>query len=137
MDPVDQGALMWTRRTLLGQAATGLGTAALAGLLARDGQAQTQRRAESGLPDLPHIPPRAKRVIYLFQNGAPTHVDLFDYKPQLRAMHGQPMPESYTAGKRFSTMTGDPTGKLEVRLIEEERIAQRRRRRKRLRRLYE
>jgi hypothetical protein len=50
-------------------------------------------------------------VIYLFQNGAPTHVDLFDYKPALQHLHGQPVPESYFAGKRFSTMTGSPQGK--------------------------
>src|SRR5947209_1591843 len=64
-----------------------------------------------GLPGLPHFAPRAKHVIYLFQNGAPTHVDLFDYKPALKERHGQPVPESSFAGKRFSTMTGNPKGK--------------------------
>eukprot|EP01031_Cornospumella_fuschlensis_P004918 gene4918-6152_t len=43
-----------------------------------------------GLPGLPHFAPKAKRVIYLFQNGAPSHVDLFDYKPELIKRHGQP-----------------------------------------------
>ena len=50
-------------------------------------------------------------MIYLCQNGAPTHVDLFDYKPEIVAQHGKPVPEDYFKGKRFSTMTGDPTGK--------------------------
>ncbi|RMF43320.1 MAG: DUF1501 domain-containing protein, partial [Planctomycetota bacterium] len=58
------------------------------------------------LPDLPHFAPRARRVIYLLQNGAPSHVDLFDYKPMLGRMHGQQIPDSIVGGKRFSTMTG-------------------------------
>ena len=60
--------------------------AALAGLLTRDGLAAesgTGRAATGGAMALPHFAPKAKRVIYLFQNGAPTHVDLFDYKPKL------------------------------------------------------
>jgi hypothetical protein len=71
-----------------------------------------------GLPQLPHYEPRAKHVIYLFQNGAPTHVDLFDYKPQLQKLHGQPVPDEYVAGKRFSTMTGAPEGKLLLAPVE-------------------
>jgi hypothetical protein len=67
---------------------------------------------------LPHFAPRAKHVIYLFQNGAPTHVDLFDYKPALEKLHGQPVPESYFAGKRFSTMTGNPQGKVLLAPVE-------------------
>ena len=51
-------------------------------------------------------------------NGAPTHADLFDYKPKLVAMHGKPVPESAVAGKRFSTMTGSPTGKVMLAPIE-------------------
>jgi len=96
-----------TRRKFLGHAVAGAGTAAL-------GSALPQERGVSllGQPDCPHFAPRAKRLIYLFQNGAPTQVDLFDYKPQLAAAHGQPVPEQAIAGKRFSTMTGDPSGKL-------------------------
>jgi hypothetical protein len=71
-----------------------------------------------GLPGLPHFAPKAKRVIYLFQNGAPTHVELFDYKPRLRQLHGQPVPDSYVAGRRFSTMTGSPHGKLLLAPVE-------------------
>jgi len=57
-------------------------------------------------------------VIYLFMNGAPTHTDLFDYKPLQKQMHGQPVPQEYVAGKRFSTMTGNPKGKLMLGPIE-------------------
>src|SRR5277367_2829412 len=100
MHPVAENRLHTTRREFFGRAACGAGTAALAALLSRDGLA-----AGGGLPGLPHFPPRAKHVIYLFQNGAPTHVELFDYKPALTQMHGKPVPESSFAGKRFSTMT--------------------------------
>jgi hypothetical protein len=57
-------------------------------------------------------------VIYLFQNGAPTHVDLFDWKPRLRELHGKPLPAGYADGKRFSTMTGQADGKLMLAPVE-------------------
>jgi hypothetical protein len=110
-----------TRRAFFGRTAGGVGTAALAWLLARDGLAAETPSADHtmpGLPGLPHFAPKAKRVIYLFQNGAPTHVELFDYKPRLRQLHGQPVPESYVAGRRFSTMTGSPQGKLLLAPVE-------------------
>ena len=97
-----------TRREFLGRSTTGLGLAALAGILGRDA------RAAGGetIPTLgSHFAPRAKRVIYLFQNGAPTHVDLFDYKERLTREHGKPVPEEYIGGKRFSSMTGKADGK--------------------------
>ncbi len=71
-----------------------------------------------GLPGLPHHTPRAKNVIYMFHNGGPTHVDMFDHKPLLKAMHGKPVPEEYIAEKRFSTMTGEASGKLLLAPIE-------------------
>src|SRR3954447_23438759 len=58
---------------------------------------------------LPHFAPKAKRVIYLFQNGAPTHVDLFDYKPELTKRKGEQIPDSIVKGARFSTMTSGQT----------------------------
>ncbi len=97
-----------TRREFLGRSTTGLGLAALAGIIGRDA------RAAGGetIPTLgSHFAPRAKRVIYLFQNGAPTHVDLFDYKERLAREHGKPVPEEYIGGKRFSSMTGKADGK--------------------------
>ncbi len=74
--------------------------------------------ASVGLPGLPHFAPKAKHVVYLFQNGAPTHVDTFDWKPRLQTMHGQTVPEEYIGGKRFSTMTGNAQGKLLLAPIE-------------------
>jgi hypothetical protein len=70
------------------------------------------------MPGLPHFAPKAKHVIYLFQNGAPTHVELYDYKPKLKELHGKPVPEQALAGKRFSTMTGNATGKLLLAPVE-------------------
>lgn len=64
--------LLLTRRALFGKTATGVGAAALASLL----------EAEA-LPGMPHFAPKAKRVIYLFQSGGPSQMDLFDYKPRL------------------------------------------------------
>ncbi|WP_425615326.1 DUF1501 domain-containing protein [Anatilimnocola sp. NA78] len=124
MHPYLQHQLHVNRREFFGRSACGLGTAALASLLARDGLAADPNVAAGpakrvgGLENLPHYAPKAKRVIYLFQNGAPTHADLFDYKPKLKELHGQPVPEEYTAGKRFSTMTGSPKGKLMLAPIE-------------------
>jgi hypothetical protein len=123
MHPLRERERHVTRREFFGRGACGLGTAALATLLARDGLADDAPRAGpagrfGGLPGLPHFAPKAKRVIYLFQNGAPTHVELFDWKPRLREMHGRPVPESYFAGRRFSTMTGSPQGKLLLAPVE-------------------
>lgn len=103
-----------TRREFFGRTATGIGAVALASLLQRDGLAA----AVPGLPSLPHFAPKAKRVIYLFQNGAPTHVDLFDYKPKLAELHGKPVPQEYIGSKRFSTMTGKADGKLMLQNVE-------------------
>ena len=110
MTPPPFNSAGWTRRELLTGAVHGAGTlglAALSGLLARDSRAST-----GTLSGVLHRPAKAKRVIYLFMNGAPTHVDIFDYKPKLAQMHGQPVPESFIAGKRFSTMSGGVKGKL-------------------------
>ena len=108
MHPTDERALMLSRRHFFGRTATGIGTAALASLLARDSQAADKTRI-GGLKDLPHFSTKAKRVIYLFQNGAPTHVDLFDYKPELTKQKGKQIPDSVVKGARFSTMTGGQT----------------------------
>jgi len=117
-----ENALRINRRHFFGRQAKGLGTAALASLLDRQGllaqQAQPPAGTGMGLEGLPHHPAKAKRMIYLCQNGAPTHVDLFDYKPEIVAQHGKPVPEDYFKGKRFSTMTGDPTGKVMLQPVE-------------------
>ncbi|QDU94930.1 DUF1501 domain-containing protein [Lignipirellula cremea] len=116
-DPSLEQQQSLTRRALFQQGAVGLGAAALSSLLGGSAQAEPETRV-GGLPQLPHFPPKAKRVIYLFMNGAPTHVDLFDYKPKLKELHGQPVPESYISNKRFSTMTGNAQGKLLLGPIE-------------------
>ena len=123
MDPLAANRLHLTRREFFGRTAGGIGTAALAGLLARDGlaapaSAEAPSSRIGGLPGLPHFAPKAKHVIYLFQNGGPTHVDLFDWKPKLPEMHGKPVPEEYIGGRRFSTMTGNATGKLMLAPVE-------------------
>jgi hypothetical protein len=109
MDPLLEHQRLITRRQFFGRTACGIGSAALASLLSSDGFAQTVA---------PHFAPKAKRVIYLFMDGAPTHVDLFDYKPKLQELHGTPIPDEYLAGKRFSTMTGNAKGKLVLGPVE-------------------
>lgn len=104
MDPITERQFLVNRRYFFGRCANGIGLAALASLLGKESSFGSE-------PLLPQIAPKAKRVIYLFQNGAPSHVELFDHKPELVKRHGQPVPESMLAGKRFSTMTGNPSGK--------------------------
>lgn len=105
-----------TRRSFLTQSGSGIGVAALATLL----NGSTANAAPSnGLPELPHFAPKAKRVIYLLQNGAPSHVDLFDHKPMLAKLHGQQIPDSVVGGKRFSTMTGGQTARPCLKEISE------------------
>jgi hypothetical protein len=112
VDPLLANRLHLTRREFFGRTACGIGIPALTSLL---GGEAAGRETQSKIA---HFAPKAKRVIYLFQNGAPTHVELFDYKPKLIEMHGKPVPDSIVAGKRFSTMTGSPKGKLMLAPVE-------------------
>jgi Protein of unknown function (DUF1501) len=91
-----------TRRYFFGKAAAGLGTAALASLLQADETSGT-------MPGIPHFPPTAKRVIYLFQSGAPSQMDLFDYKPRLRDLAKTELPDSIRGGQRLTGMTSGQT----------------------------
>ncbi len=113
MHPLLERQRLLNRRRFFGESASGIGCAALASLLGREALGQA-----GAAPSLPHFPPKAKRVVYLFMDGAPTHVDLFDFKPKLAEMHGKPIPDEYLAGKRFSTMTGNAKGKLVLGPIE-------------------
>jgi hypothetical protein len=106
MTPLEQRSQLLTRRALFGKTAMGLGGAALGSLLAREGWALPP---DPAAPKLPHFPGKAKRVIYLLQNGAPSHVDLYDYKPKLKEWHGKQIPDAVVGGRRFSTMTGGQT----------------------------
>ena len=107
MTPCFEHELVDTRRRFFGKAATGIGAAALASLLHGEGWAApaAPRPRTGGLPGLPHFAPRAKRVVFLFQSGAPSQIDLFDYKPQLRKFHKQELPDSIRRGQRITGMT--------------------------------
>jgi hypothetical protein len=96
-----------TRRRLFGSAGMGIGSVALASLLARDGAAAvaTPETGTPGLPGLPHHEPKAKRVIMLWQGGGPSHIDLFDPKPALADHAGRDIPESVRGMTRLSTMS--------------------------------
>lgn len=105
-----ENAARVTRRQLFGRSAAGVGAAALATLLGKDGLSAGSIEAATsnslgGLPDLPHFAPKAKRVIVLWQGGGPSHVDLFDEKPLLQEQFMQDIPESVRGNTRLSTMT--------------------------------
>lgn len=91
------------RRQLL-KAGAGVGMAALATMLGSEAAAETTS-SPGGLPGLPHFTPKAKRVIYLFQSGAPSQLDLYDYKPQLANLRGSELPDSVRMGQRLTGMT--------------------------------
>ena len=99
MDPFEETRLNITRRHFFARSSKGIGVAALASLLSGDS------KAADGLPGLPHFPPKAKRVIYLFQHGAPSQLDLFDYKPALEKQRGADLPDSVRQGQRLTGMT--------------------------------
>jgi hypothetical protein len=86
----------------------GLGSAALGSLLIPD-LFSSSSPEEAILQGLPHFAPKAKRVIYLFQNGAPSQLETFDYKPLLNKMVGQNLPESIRNGQRLTGMTASQT----------------------------
>src|SRR5258708_2456108 len=94
-----------TRRHFFSLTARGIGAAALAGLLPRRSLAGTDARAVGGLPGFPNFAPKAKRIIYLFQSGAPSQMDLFDYKPVLNKLNGEQLPEQVRGGQRLTGMT--------------------------------
>src|SRR5947208_9267659 len=98
--------LLQTRRHFFGQCALGLGPLALASLFSDGkifGNDQTSF-ANPLAPKRPHLPARAKSVIYLFMAGGPSQLELFDYKPKLQELHGKPIPASYIKNKRFAFM---------------------------------
>src|SRR5204862_1020698 len=94
-----------TRRQFFTKTACGLGTLALASVLPRTLLAAEGQKSVGGLPGLPHFAPKAKRIIYPFQSGAPSQLDLFDYKPLLNTVNGEPLPEHVRAGQRLTGMT--------------------------------
>jgi Protein of unknown function (DUF1501) len=101
MDPC-QTIGQTNRRTFLGRGAAGLGLAALNSLLSPRLFAAPQKGVVNPLD----FPPKAKRVIYLYQAGGPSHLETFDYKPKLLEMTGKPMPESLTKGQQIAQLQG-------------------------------
>lgn len=100
MDPITENQLLLNRRQFFGKTATGLGAAALASLLGPDLMAKS-------LPGkaFPNFAPKAKRVIYLFQSGAPSQLDLFDWKPELQKRFATDLPDSIRGDQRVTGMT--------------------------------
>lgn len=107
-DPVREFYNNSTRRQFFEGAGLKVGGLALSGLLARDALGATPIPASAvhpPLPGMPHFAPKAKRIIYLHMNGAPSQLDLFDYKPGLEKYFDQDLPESVRNGQRITTMT--------------------------------
>lgn len=102
--------LTLTRRQLFGRAGFGIGIGALASLLdprimAAAPAQEGGRPGSRGPREIPHFAPKAKRVIFLHQSGAPSQIDLFDYKPKLHTYHGDELPDSVRMGQRITGMT--------------------------------
>lgn len=91
------------RRAFLSQTGIGLGSIALANLLSQEALAEPER----GILGKPHHPPKAKRIIYLFMSGAPSQLDLLDYKPDLQKRHGEQLPDSVRGNQRLTGMSGN------------------------------
>ncbi len=101
MNPIETHLNSLSRRSFLGLTGLGIGAMAARTLLAADtkvlGGGESFARS--------HFAPKAKRVIYLFQSGGPSHIDLFDYKPHLEKVHGEDLPDSVRQGQRLTGMT--------------------------------
>ncbi len=103
------------RRLFLRRSGLGLGSMALGSLLGLDAAGADAAKPGSpipgagagALPGLPHFPAKAKRVIYLFQSGAPSQLDLFDHKPLLNEMNGKDLPDSIRNGQRLTGMSSN------------------------------
>ncbi|MEI6232089.1 MAG: DUF1501 domain-containing protein [Planctomycetota bacterium] len=104
MNPFDEQCRCQARRAFLQKSSTGLGAVALASLMNGTARADDALTVPGALKTL-HWAPKAKRVIYLFMSGAPSHLDLFDPKPKLIEMTGKDLPESVRQGQRITTMT--------------------------------
>ena len=112
MNPVYEYKLLLTRRQFFARnmMGIGIGIPALASLLSREGfTAEPVDPKTGGLPGLPHFAPKAKRVIFLHQSGAPSQMELFDYKPKLQKLHGSELPDSVRRGQRNTGMTSGQT----------------------------
>ncbi len=84
--------LLWNRRQMLRNTASGFGSVALAALLAEHSQGEGGLSSNPLAPKVPHFAPKAKRIIFLFMKGGPSHLDTFDPKPRLQRDDGKPLP---------------------------------------------
>ncbi|MCG8583458.1 MAG: DUF1501 domain-containing protein [Pirellulales bacterium] len=107
MNPIVESQLIENRRQFFGRTTTGIGSLALASLMNPKLFAATEStsKAQGGVDGLPHFAAKAKRVIYLLQSGAPSQMELLDYKPSLKNLHGKPLPDSIRKGQRLTGMT--------------------------------
>ena len=101
MNAIAEQHNLMNRRLLLRGAASSIGVAALSSLMSEDAVAGINGPTIGGT----HFAPRAKRVVYLFQSGGPSHLELFDPKPKLRDLHGTELPDSIRRGQRLTGMT--------------------------------
>ncbi len=99
--------LQQTRRHFFVDCSVGIGKIALASLLARDGLGAETQAGNPTAPKPPHFAAKVKRVIYLFMAGAPSQLDLFDYKPKLAELEGKPLPDSVIKGQRYAFIQPD------------------------------
>src|SRR6266487_4105253 len=109
--------LLQTRRHFFRDCSIGLGSMALGSLLSNDRLLAAPRDpaepfSSLQVPRKPHFPAKAKSVIYLFMAGGPSQLELFDYKPKLQELNGQPIPESFIKNKRFAFMGSSHGTKL-------------------------
>ncbi len=109
MDPTQQRLLQITRRHFFRDCGVGVGKIALASLLSNGASRAAFGAAAPSVmsPRMPHHAPRAKAVIHLFMAGAPSHLDLFDPKPELAKLEGKPLPASIIGGQRYAFIRPD------------------------------
>lgn len=104
-DSLKQRALQEeTRRHFFSRCTMGVGSIALSSLLANSGLGMAPKSGSPLEPKRPHFPAKAKNVIFLFMAGGPSQLEMFEHKPKLTELNGQPIPESFIAGKRFAFM---------------------------------
>lgn len=94
------------RRAFLSSSGLGLGSVALSSLMAQDQNRSAGSDHWPGIPSIRHQMAKAKRVIYLYMSGGPSHLETFDYKPRLNELDGKPMPESFTKGQPIAQLQG-------------------------------
>src|SRR6516225_6102089 len=107
MNTYDEYLKYRTRRQFFKDCTAGVGTMALASLLNENLFADAKPHADDPLAPRPaHFPAKARHIIYLHMAGAPSTLDLFDYKPKLIELNGKPCPESYIRGQQFAFIKG-------------------------------